>query len=261
MRLMAAYLVWDLGDPTLRTTTSVAKAIVARYPPIANRIGSIVMEKCYETLATSIYNRVIIENKKKIARDGGLVDGAAEGQDADSPTPGRSVRRLLQRDSYGCVQWQPDAYPDGETAITQEENRVSLLTKSWEEDRAVIISLMERTYSSQRLQINKKEAVSISRASWPFLQKPEITIAHFGRLVGSDVEGLWRDSLEKKAEPISSYMKSVNGRRREELQKIITIMELAERTLVSELPKAQALLPLLLAYFGETALFQLFQVG
>lgn len=77
------------------------------------------------------------------------------------------------KDTYGCVEWQPSEYPEGEDGETQNEKK-SWLQKEFnkkEKDSKKVDDFMVSTYASQRFDINKKLLMMEVRENWPFLFK------------------------------------------------------------------------------------------
>lgn len=84
-------------------------------------------------------------------------------EDGDDDQP--AVATCARVDSYGCVRWQPEDYPDGETSASLEEKKLEMLDifsrgglKGAERGR--VEDSMAITYAKQWEYINAKHQVN-----------------------------------------------------------------------------------------------------
>uniref|UniRef100_A0A8C2CPU8 Uncharacterized protein n=1 Tax=Cyprinus carpio TaxID=7962 RepID=A0A8C2CPU8_CYPCA len=90
----------------------------------------------------------------------------------DQPSAGKCAKI----DSYGCITWQPQEYPEGESSASLEEKRKEMVDLFPQEgpratERGTLKELMTITYAKQREDINSDPPLSIIDISkkWPFL--------------------------------------------------------------------------------------------
>ena len=124
--------------------------------------------------------------------------GSADGEEPVVPTKRKPVSTVA-KNSYGCVNWQPD-FPEGETETMQTNKKSALLEEfskpSQDRNLETIHELMDATYPSQRFFINNdkppmsghvindKEPPKSIHSEWPFLLNREFMMSHFSRLMG-----------------------------------------------------------------------------
>ncbi|XP_034252566.1 uncharacterized protein LOC117652041 [Thrips palmi] len=109
--------------------------------------------------------------------------------------------------AYGCVRYE-EPLPIEETEESQEQKRLDLL--SVEPDCAEAEVLMEKTYVSQRISINravplKKRLPEVFR-QWPLLRHRKHLCQHASRLLGKDVQTVWSSALGEKCGRFSDFM-------------------------------------------------------
>lgn len=89
------------------------------------------------------------------------------------------------RDSYGCVRWQPEDYPDGETSALLEKKLEMLDIFSREglkgAERGRVEDLMAITYAKQQEYTNANPSKSIPDVGkeWPYLFSHKFLLSHF----------------------------------------------------------------------------------
>ena len=174
----------------------------------------------------------------------------------DSERKGKSRKRVLH-DSYGCINWQPDMLPSDETTASQKAKEEWLLEEfsKKDADRKKVLLFMDKTYTSQRLLINKndpKNPVSIKeiKSRWPFLFDKECMFVHFEKLMGFKIQDVLQKSLQTKAGTIFEFMKS-NGAQKAKVKQTLWHIEAAMSLEKSKAPQMTGVYLLLMAYFGE----------
>ncbi|KAG5280377.1 hypothetical protein AALO_G00088410 [Alosa alosa] len=128
----------------------------------------------------------------------------------ETPNP-----KCARTDSYGCVAWQPQQLPQGETRASLLEKKRELLSIfSHEGSRAAnqrrVAELMSETYISQRSDINGFPPPSVSdiQTNWPFLLMPSFLLQHFKTLTEIELEKRLQEALKTKGKRLLNFFKS-----------------------------------------------------
>ena len=127
-------------------------------------------------------------------------------------TPENGTKRksssVYLKDSYGCVNWQPDTLPLGETEKSQEESRVWLCNEySLDyQDNVKCEKLWKDTFVTQRLTINKagKHLQELVR-NWPYFKKPEMLFTHFEILMDFNLMDRFDEQYSSKCEELLNF--------------------------------------------------------
>ena len=118
-------------------------------------------------------------------------------------------------DKYGCIAWQPEHLPNGETEDNLEVKRLELVELHHREgprrshhDR--LDNLVQLTYCIQRQCINVKPPPSVEevKEKWPYLFYRRWMYPNFKLLTGIPVAFKLKDALEKKGDRILRYMEA-----------------------------------------------------
>lgn len=108
-------------------------------------------------------------------------------KESSQPSECLSASTFL-KDSFGCVAWQPDEFPEGETEETQEQHHLWLVREAVKQpslqDSPEVTKLMKLTYVSQRYSINKQVKENMPKVAdtltkWLFLREPRHHLDHF----------------------------------------------------------------------------------
>ena len=159
------------------------------------------------------------------------------------------------------------ALSETESKETQEMKKITLLEQfnKEEPDIEVIKKLLDDTYPSQRVCINRRERhhlnlENILKSHWPHLKKKSYFLAHADTLLGKKVQEVWNQNIELKVSEIVSYFRSYCGYYRgkknspetvEQMRKHFRDTKEAEKNLKSNKPKILAFLPLIACHFKE----------
>ncbi|KAG8170705.1 hypothetical protein JTE90_008092, partial [Oedothorax gibbosus] len=135
--------------------------------------------------------------------------------DIDDPT-----KLVKKSDQYGCINWQPEMLPEGETEETQQNKREQLVHLSSLVSRDSVgeeaILLLEDTYCSQRKDINSLTGVKTLLMSWPLLFAEEGLLLHFKLLVGLDISSTFKTSFLRKGVVMEKYfLQNLKGKMKE----------------------------------------------
>ncbi|XP_054587146.1 sterile alpha motif domain-containing protein 3 [Nothobranchius furzeri] len=197
-------------NPTRKDCTTVAKAITQMYPgSFLDKTDEGEIIGCgYFTLLQQLKTRVEYVNRdntlSRLRRP-----RRSDTSDDDQPPPPAKCAKI---DSYGCINWQPQEYPEGETAQSLEEKRkemIDIFTQDGPKaaERGRVKELMTNTYSKQREDINADPSPSILDISkrWPFLLSWKLLLSHFTTLTGVDLYTRLKDDMDKKGKRLLEY--------------------------------------------------------
>lgn len=163
-----------------RTSTDIAKKMVAKYPKsLQDIIEGDVIGPGYYSLVKQLQNRV--ENVKrsttpKIRKR----KGCTEDSDTDEVPP---EQKAVIQDTYGCIKWDVQFLPLGETLESQQEKlrRMSQQTNANPEE---IKQLMKLTFYTQRKQVNQGKNIKYLLEGWPSWFNELGMGVHFKELTG-----------------------------------------------------------------------------
>lgn len=191
--------------PGRKVLREVAARIVGRYPrTFQDTINGTVIATGLETLLWKLEN--CCNNKKRpSAGHQQQLTGAGHQQQQTSDEPSRK-KPNLNRDSYGCVAWQPEL-PPGETVETQQKKKETLQAECRLvlRNASLVKQLMSETYASQRALINSATSVLEVKTSWPFLFEEEHLCHHTDTLLGFDASQTFDERLRKVGQQIYRY--------------------------------------------------------
>lgn len=198
-------------NPTRNDCTTVAKAIIDKYPDsfLDNTEEGEKIGCGYFTLLQQLKTRVEYLNRdntlSRLRRP-----RRSQTSDDQRPPPAKCARI----DSYGCINWQPQEYPEGETDHSLEEKRKEMVDIFTQEgpraaERERVKELMTITYLKQREDINADPSASILDISkrWPFLLSWKFLLSHFTILTGVDLYTRLRDDVDKKGKRLLEYFR------------------------------------------------------
>ena len=130
-------------------------------------------------------------------------------QRALNSTTSKCPRKTPVKDSYGCSQWQPTAFSDGEGQESMEEKKTWLQHEYQKRDKNIsrVVEHMKSTYINQRYEINKQPAsLHDVKQSWPFLFQPRHLSDHFQYLVGQETNTVFTSNVASKCSSILQFM-------------------------------------------------------
>lgn len=208
IRVLVAEIRKINRNPGRAVIRTIVQKIVNEYPnSFQEKIGDSVVAGGCMSLIKRVENG--IENNNRTKGNFALITALNE-NDADEPPV---KRKKTIKDSYGCVNWQPESFPPGETQISQKEKQEWLQQEQTKEKRDYkkIENFMDLTFPSQRYFLNqmKPPAASIKK-NWPFLAEAEFLFQHCEKLLSFNVEEKIRSSISSKGKVIYNFMKSVN---------------------------------------------------
>ena len=250
-------------NPTKQQCLIVAKNIVSQYKMSfcdildGNEIGT-----GYASLLTQLKTRV-----EHVNRNNTLARRRRERVRVSSTSGGSqsSQGRKGPADQYGCVQWQPDELPQGETAATLETKRQQMLDLYSREgylaiDRSQLDSLMSQTYYLQRQHINATPPQSLQelKQKWPYLLCQRWMFSHFQTLTDICIYTKMLEGMQTKGQRVIQYFESHPTN-----DDVRFVSSMLHDVSEEENAKAPAILLMLLAHFKEprNALFYLADVS
>ncbi|XP_033638548.1 uncharacterized protein LOC117299198 [Asterias rubens] len=178
---------------------SIANTIIAMSPLSFENDCGTGSEGFARSLETTYYNHHTIRQAMAEKR---------KHRDLNS-TADKVPRKNQVKDSYGCSQWQPVEFPEGENQDSLEEKRKWLDLKFQKRDRdtSKVNDYMECTYFSQRCDINKQPAaLEVVKQKWLFLFEPRYLFDHFKSLIGHQTNTVFMNNLASKGDSIMRFM-------------------------------------------------------
>lgn len=155
--------------------------------------------------------------------------------------------KKMPRDGYGCVNFLPIHYPEGETeeslAEKQQQMKEAYNQNEWAEGN--IDSLMDITYIVQRQDLVGKtiSCVADIEKEWPFLVRPKGMVQHLTKLLGFNIVQQLEEGLQRKKAVLLSFFCSKSATMKE-MARLLTTFNAAGQHLID-------LLTLLTTYFRE----------
>ena len=129
----------------------------------------------------------------------------------------RKASSAFLKDSYRCIMWQPDGFPEGETEGSQETNRLWLLEEYSRDhqDDIKVKKLWKVTYASQRFAINNKGSV-INQVikDWPHFKQPNLMLAHFEVLMGFELLERLDEQYTQKCSDLLNFAAEIMGNKK-----------------------------------------------
>ena len=257
VKILGDRIFQEVKRPGKQNLEIISRRVVSKYPKTFQDDvpGLGVLGDGLETMRRRLVN--YIDNKNR--QPSQSLRKQIYEQEIDSengPTRKRKASSSFLKDSFGCINWQPSGFPQGETTDTQEEHRIWLsdeYTKDFQEVKKVK-DLMGITYASQRLLINKSAEndtkLSDVLQQWPYLRKPLFLLDHFEELMGFNLVKTFDEQYKKKSQEILDFAISQGkGKAHQKGQELLSICE----ELKTEMPKlcgALLLLPFLLNETG-----------
>ncbi|XP_071795879.1 uncharacterized protein [Asterias amurensis] len=230
--------------PRTKTLRSIAQEVIRKYPKsFIDEVDGEQIGSGYDSILSQLVNRVDNISRSQLSTK------RKSSPDNASATP-VSKRK---RDSYGCINWEPSSFPQGQTQESQNELKEQLkqLHKSEPHTKtSEVMDLMGLTYRSQRLAINKPTCVFLDLTEqWPYLFDERFMLEHFKELVGIDVKVKLTNIFEDKVPKLLRFLKQ--GVNNKKVQTVLTDIEKANREVGDHTPQVIGLILLLCSYFGE----------
>lgn len=256
VNLITMYLMNDLKDTSQATIRTMASDICQLYPAtFADRLGDTVLGTKSEVLAKQLSRSVAY--RKKMANPVIL--------DHQTGPTNRGQKRKrkdsISLDSHGCVLWEPPI-PPGESAESQRTAQGILKEKAKSTDRqeCEILDALIGSYATQRMQINRRSGLIVDvLEEWPFLMESSYFLWHATKLLGKNVDEIFRGTLNAHS-VIYRYINyyqiercNSQAQQLKNMRKILTTSASAMERLGNNACQQLAIIPLLTEYFKEDA--------
>ncbi|XP_077499847.1 uncharacterized protein LOC144110662 [Amblyomma americanum] len=243
VRLVSDHILAINRKPGRKILRAIAAEIVSHYlKTFEDTLNGAVIGSGIETLLWKLEN--CVNNKRRPSSE-------QPHQFEPDDELDLSVKRVkIQRDSYGCVAWQPKV-PSDETADSQEKKKDDLLSqfRLAFPDETMVAQLMSETYASQRQLINASKNIRDIERSWPFLFQAKHLTNHVNILLGSNVAKTFDDRLKTVGRQVFRYAHSQV--KKECVKSCLQEIEAAKTNRKSMAVEYEAMPLLLLAIFGE----------
>ena len=256
VRILCDDIQQHCSSPGRKALSKIAEMVVGKYSKsFRDCVADTVLGTGFESFRKQLEERLYNQNRK-VEQSRSLSRKLSPASDNDSGREAKAGQKNMC-DSYGCVNWQPDSYPDDETTDSQKEKQGWLTSAFRKKDRDndKVASYMKLTYASQRLLINrgKPNPPSINEImdEWPFLFEFDPLMQHFEQLMGFDLKVVLQRSLEEKAKLVYNFMKLEHSHQKK-VKEALDKMDAAMETERSNIPQMDGVYLLLLAYFGES---------
>ncbi|CAM4566865.1 unnamed protein product [Leuciscus chuanchicus] len=146
--------------------------------------------------------------------------------------PGVRSQERGPMDQYGCVRWQPEELPAGETEESLQEMKKQMLQLYAQvgmagAERGGLQRWHENTYILQRRDLNADPSPSISKIKddWPFLFSLKGLFSHFSELTGISILEKLPAAIEQRSKTIIEYFKQHKTTGVEQLQSKVYDLE------------------------------------
>ncbi|XP_072555792.1 uncharacterized protein [Paramormyrops kingsleyae] len=195
-------------NPSREICHTVAKSIIREYPRSFLDVledGEIIGDGC-SSLLMQIKTRVEHVNRHNpLARRRQMKKSCSEAE-VDKNWPKGPL------DQYGCVRWQPEDFPSGETDESLEELRRQMVTLYSREgkagaERGELQTWLEKIFVLQRRYINGTPSPGIPdvKDRWPFLFSQRGIHTHFHLLTNMPILQKLPEAIEKKGKTILKF--------------------------------------------------------
>ncbi|XP_071945705.1 uncharacterized protein [Antedon mediterranea] len=228
----------DVPLPRKKTLSFIAEKIVAKYPDsFIDRINGTVVGSGHESLLTQLVCKV--DNIKRPCE-------LKRKRTALTDTTPKTT------DTYGCINFMPLDYPEGQTDKTQNEIKTNMQdtykTSSAAQSNDIQKS-MHLTFVSQRHSINKKDFVLADfLTDWPYITKEINMSQHFEQLTGVNITNMLTDAFSTKVPKLLRYMKSLDV---ENIQDVMKKIEEAVTRKEDNTPQVLGTIQVISSYFNE----------
>ena len=134
--------------PGTKSLTKKAELVVTKYKDsFIDKLDGTIFSSGHDSLQKQMEECLFNQNRKYKSSSKSLLATLVE-EDEDTDVPKK--KNIAVKDSYGCVSWQPDTYPDGEDKETQKEKQNWLIQEYRKAfpDQVKVGSFMKETYAS-----------------------------------------------------------------------------------------------------------------
>ncbi|XP_073791160.1 uncharacterized protein isoform X1 [Danio rerio] len=250
VRIVVAAMQKHCTNPNRAGCIEIAKMIVSKYPATfldkteqGEQLGM-----GYFSLVNQLKTRVEHVNRNNVSD---RIRRPPTMKNASNATITKTVRCKV--DSYGCTNWQPKAFPDGETVDSLEDRRKNMVaiyqsTGPRAADMPDIDNSMNLTYIHQRQMINScpPPSIDLIKEQWPFLFTKRGLCAHFKTLTDVDICDRVGEALQNKGKRIIHFFQ-----RQTQNREIRGILQDIDTTVTQQSQTGIAAILILIKYFLE----------
>lgn len=251
LRLQMVRVICDLikefsDNPGKRALTKIARQIVLKYPDsFSDMICGEIVCGGYASLTKQFVVRFQNVNR---GNSFNVLKRKTKNENS-----GADAKKICTSDQYGCVNWQPARLPDNETHVSQdtkkEEMKIMFRQGPLCYKSSNFVALLNETYYTQRIEINKKQPTSYLIAEWPLLFTAEGFLNHFNTLVGIDIVEKFHSALVNKGGRIAKYiLTKPAGCNKKSVEDLLNEIDMSSEDLMNNF---EYIIFLMLAYFGE----------
>ena len=250
---MIRILVDDIAKVSMKpgknALTSIAKKIVRAYPrSFQDEIEGSVIGTGYDSILKQIQTRFENINRKmtefSVKRKH---DESAE--DEEELLEGGSSHKKSLCDEYGCINYLPVNYPEGETEETQEYKKNILKEKYSVGETNEVEELLMNTFFSQRNDIiNKNATVCSLLEEWPHMFHETGMFIHFWKLTNIKIRDKMEAALVTNGGQNLNWMKSEQD---EHIRKIHEELVEARCIVGNKTPEVPAMICAVMSHFGD----------
>lgn len=208
VRLLSNEISKITNRPGKKALTVIAQKIVKTYPnSFQDEIEGSVVGTGYDSLVKQLQARFDNLNRKSNDKTSKRKWEDSLGTEVNDMSIPGSTKKMYLHDNYGCINYMPNDYPDGESETTQEEKKALLQQKYKQRQNDEVEGLMKDTYTSQRKDlIENKMDVPTLQITWPYLFEQVGMFVHFKELTGISIKEKMDSALMLKGEKILKWM-------------------------------------------------------
>ncbi|KAI7810828.1 hypothetical protein IRJ41_007022 [Triplophysa rosa] len=210
--------------PGKRSTTEVAKKMVAKYPrSLQDIIEGDVIGPGYHSLVKQLQYR--IENVKRSTTPK-LRKRKRPNNESDTDEVPPEQRAAMQ-DTYGCINWDLKSLPLGETPDSQRQKKEQLKMMFQQNDTNTdeVKRLMKLTFYTQRKQVNQGDNIKCLLEEWPFWFNELGMAVHFKELTGIGLKETFTRNLTLKGERLLNYFNTVGVDKNKKFLQAVTTLK------------------------------------
>lgn len=245
VRILVTEISKVTKKPGKKALTTIAQKVVKKHPKsFLDTIAGTVVGCGYDSLLKQLQCRC--DNMNRKANDSLLKRKIQE--ESDSVTCS-TKKKVCLNDQYGCINFMPSAYPEGESEASLENMKLLLQEKHKERLNDGVEPLLENTYISQRTDIIVKNmSTSDLLMDWPYLFEQVGMLLHFKNLTGISIREKIQSAFAHKGEKILKWMKDDPSKN---LRKIQEELVEAKCYINNGTPEAVAVTCAVMSYFCE----------
>lgn len=254
VRCVADRMFKECRTPSRSSLNVVAEKLIDKFPVFKDVIDEVVIGPGYVSLRNQIENRLTyLRRPLNVQRKSAAIRRRI------LETDNETVQKRQHRDGYGCINFLPVTFPEGETEETLSQKQSSL--KDWFASNSGsdtdITSYMAATFSLQRQDLVGQHPLPVCNivAEWPYLLEMRHLNQHLFELLGVDIVEKMESSLVSKKDSIIQYLQC-QQRSTARLKQRMQMMDIS-------VEPAIGLISALMSYFGENEeiLFRGFDVS